>query len=87
MTEYRPDTCPCVVFITFENNVPTYQDWKHKDEEHMHLDDQPLIDTIVALNKSFQLPPDATPEEIAQNQVDKKAEYDRIAALGPGISK
>jgi len=82
--EWNPDTCPCNLFI---DGNKTYEDWEHKCEEHMALSDQTLVDTVVTHCLSYQLTGTPTPEQIAQNQIDKKTEYDRIKALGPGVTK
>ena len=82
--EWNPDTCPCKLVI--DGNL-AYEDWQHKCEEHMALSDQTLVDTVATHNKVYQLTGTPTPAEKNQNQIDKKTEYDRIKALGPGVTK
>ncbi len=88
-TIYEPDTCQCKVEFHDVAGVATYSNNFYRCEEHKALTGQPLLDAVLAHNRSFQ-PTVANPKKATQKEKDTyrvmvKTEFDRINALGPGV--
>jgi len=82
---YKSDTCLCIVEFNVINGDPIYSNWIQKCQLHKMFSDQQLIDEIRTLNKKYQAPENPTKDQIKKNFEERKAEYDKIKAMGDPV--
>ena len=85
--EWQPDTCDCRIVLDDSNY--TFVSWNRRCALHKTVDDQALLDAVMAHNRTYssKLSDTATEAEILKNQTEKKTEQERILALGTTETK